>query len=116
MSCNKCNRRRRKNVKSSVEIDNVLSHLNDGLCKIVVKRVNEKKPKEVYCTTQKELLPSKGAVNYYKGDDIKSVMKNGFIMVWTLNKDEEILTGWLKIPTEQIIGYEFIGRIPVERM
>lgn len=119
MSCNKCNRR--KNVKSGSDIKKVLSLLNDGLCKIVVRRVNENNPAEIYCTTQIEALPSKGSSNYYKGDTIKSVTRNGFIMVWTsnkniINKGEEKETGWLKIQTSEIIGYEFIGKIPTGRI
>ena len=116
MSCNKCNRR--KNVKSGSDIKKVLDFLNDGLCKIVVRRVNENNPAEIYCTTQKEVTPGKGSSNYYTGDSIKSVIRNGFIMVWTLNKNiiegGEKESGWLKIQISEIIGYEFMDRIPTK--
>ena len=97
-----------------------MSFLTGGLCKIVVRRVNENNPAEIYCTTQKEALPSKGSSNYYTGDTIKSVTRSGFIMVWALNKNinegGEKETGWLKIQTSEIIGYEFVDNIQTKRV
>ena len=118
MSCNKCNRNRRRKVKSGIQVGDVLEVLDNGLCKLNVKRIGENNPREIYCTRQKEFVPSKGSSKYREKDKVQSVMKSGFILVWTLdktlNEGKERESGWLKVKTDQIISYDFVGPIPIK--
>jgi|TARA_R110001583_G_scaffold77308_2_gene210560 hypothetical protein len=116
MGCSKCNRNRRINATSNVEMKNILNDLESGLCKINIKQINENNPKEIYCTRQEGTQPSNGSPKYRPKDKITSVKKSGYILVWALNNsikvEEKSQSGWLKIKTDQIISYDFIGKIP----
>ncbi|MBC8442850.1 MAG: hypothetical protein H8D80_01535 [Proteobacteria bacterium] len=120
MSCNRCNKNKRK-IKSGIgiQVGNILEVLNNGLCKLTVKRIGENNPIEIYCTRQQEFVPSKGSSKYREKENVQSVMKKGFILVWVLDKTlnnevEEKEAGWLKVKTDQIISYDFIGKIPIK--
>jgi|TARA_R100000008_G_C3527187_1_gene137219 hypothetical protein len=116
MGCSRCNRNRRINTNSNSQINDILNDLESGLCKITIKRINENNPKEIYCTRQKGTEPSDGSSGYRVKDTLQSVRKNGSMLVWALNSATEVekksQSGWLKIKTDQIISYDFIGEIP----
>ena len=110
MSCTKCNRKNRNNeVKTNAQVTKVLQNLKKGLCKISIKRVNENKVTDVYCTLQSEFLPSKDSHLFRKSPTIKEVNNTGMVLVWTTDKK----SGWIKLPIESIRSYQFIESIPV---
>ena len=117
MSCSNCNRK--KKIKSGIQTDNLLKSLNSGLCKITIKKVNEDNSRIIYCTLQKNFLPSMNSTTNKKSDSISSVIKTGYILVWaldkTLDEEREKKSGWLKIKTDQIITYDFVGKIPQDK-
>ena len=116
MGCSRCNRNRRIKATSGFHIDNILNELDGGLCKITLKRVNENNPREIYCTRQDGVVPSEGSPDYRSKDKVPSIIKSGLMLVWaldkSLNENEKSESGWLKIKTDQIISYDFIGKIP----
>tara|TARA_R110000824_G_scaffold213257_1_gene399545 strand:- start:65 stop:424 length:360 start_codon:yes stop_codon:yes gene_type:complete len=118
MSCTKCNRKNRNNeVKTNAQVTKVLQNLKKGLCKISIKRVNENKVTDVYCTLQSEFLPSKDSHLFRKSPTIKEVNNTGMVLVWTtdinLNVGMNKKSGWIKLPIESIRSYQFIESIPV---
>tara|TARA_Y100000310_G_C20551242_1_gene748202 strand:+ start:910 stop:1167 length:258 start_codon:yes stop_codon:yes gene_type:complete len=83
---------------------------------VQIKRVNESGLRDIYCTRQRNILPQKGSENYRPDEKLNNIMTNGMILVWTpditLGERKNRESGWLKIKTNQILNYNFIGEIP----
>lgn len=111
MSCN-----RRKPTQSRIQIAGLLTTLEKGLCKLTVKMVNENDTRDIYCTLDQNTTPSKGSPIYRDNDTPELVVRSKSVLVWaldkTLNIKEKKESGWLKIKTDQILNYSFVGEIP----
>tara|TARA_Y100000034_G_C6861217_1_gene391965 strand:+ start:1136 stop:1492 length:357 start_codon:yes stop_codon:yes gene_type:complete len=116
MSCG-CNKKRKEAFQNlpNISVKNLVEKLKSGLCVITIYRVNDTKPRDIYCTLQNDVTPSKGSSLHRTLVTEKKVNDNGFLMVWTTNKnldkDQKPEAGWLKIKVDQILSYKFIENI-----
>jgi|3_EtaG_2_1085321.scaffolds.fasta_scaffold110837_3 hypothetical protein len=116
MSCG-CSKKRKEAFKNQpdISIKNLVERLKSGLCIVTIYRVNDTKPRDVYCTLQNDVLPSKGSSLHRTILSEKKVNDNGFLMVWSTNKNldegQKPEAGWLKIKIDQIVSYKFVEEI-----
>jgi len=113
MSCG-CGKRKKRVRPQSKNHRLVLAQLHSGMCKVSVRKPSEKGSKDIYCTLHPDILPNKESSLHR--ETYRENMKNpDSLLVWTLNKnsDEDIekRAGWIKIKTDQIVNFEYAGKI-----